>query len=143
MDLYFSCSLTGGRNDQPVYAALVDHLRALGHRVLTAHLADEAVLAADDKLSPESVFDRDTDWLRACDAVIAEVSTPSHGVGFEVAYALERGKPVLCLARDGVRISKMLTGIRQPGFSFTVYGDVPAALTGLEAFLAGQGKAAR
>ena len=121
MDLYFSCSLTGGRQDQPVYAALVRHLQGLGHRVLTEHLAAETVLAADSVLDPVTVFDRDTAWLRACDAVIAEVSTPSHGVGFEIAYALDRGKPVLCVAREGVRVSKMLTGIRQPGFTFAAY----------------------
>ena len=136
MDLYFSCSLTGGRQDQPVYAAMVAHLQALGHRVLTAHLAAESVLAADGELSPAAVFDRDTAWLRGCDAVIAEVSTPSHGVGFEIAYALERGKPVLCLAREGVRVSKMLTGIRQPDFAFRTYGGPGEALAHLEAFLA-------
>jgi len=136
MDLYFSCSLTGGRQDQPIYAAMVEHLQTLGHRVLTAHLADEAVLAADGELSPEAVFDRDTAWLRGCDAVIAEVSTPSHGVGFEVAYALERGKPVFCLAREGVRVSKMLTGIRQPAFAFNTYETPREAIAHLEVFLA-------
>lgn len=138
MDLYFSCSLTGGRQDQPVYAAMVAHLQALGHRVLTEHLAAETVTASDGGLSPEAVFDRDTAWLRDCAAVIAEVSTPSHGVGFEVAYALERGKPVLCLARDGVRVSKMLTGIRQSGFAFRNYGSGDEALRHLEAFLENQ-----
>ena len=136
MDLYFSCSLTGGRQDQPVYAAMVAHLQALGHRVLTAHLASEAVMAADGELSPEAVFERDTAWLRACDAVIAEVSTPSHGVGFEIAYALERGRPVLCLARAGVRVSKMLTGIRQPSFAFCTYETPGGAIAHLEVFLA-------
>ena len=136
MDLYFSCSLTGGRQDQPVYAAMVAHLQALGHRVLTAHLASEAVMAADGEQSPEAVFERDTAWLRACDAVIAEVSTPSHGVGFEIAYALERGKPVLCLARADVRVSKMLTGIRQAGFDFSTYRNPDEAHALLEAFLA-------
>ena len=136
VDLYFSCSLTGGRQDQPVYAAMVAHLQAQGHRVLTAHLADEAVLSADSELSPGAVFERDTAWLRACDAVIAEVSTPSHGVGFEIAYALERGKPVLCLAREGVRISKMLTGIRQPAFAFCTYETPGEAIAHLEDFLA-------
>lgn len=136
MDLYFSCSLTGGRQDQPVYAALVTHLQELGHRVLTAHLADAGVLAADNVLDPVAVFERDTAWLRACDAVVAEVSTPSHGVGFEIAYALERGKPVLCLAREGVRVSKMLTGIRQPGFGFETHGSTAEALAHIEAFLA-------
>ena len=136
MDLYFSCSLTGGRGDQPVYAALVAHLQDLGHRVLTAHLAAEAASEEDGGVPAAAVFDRDTAWLRDCDAVIAEVSTPSHGVGFEVAYALERGKPVLCLAREGVRISKMLTGIRQAGFELRTYGNQLEALAHLEAFLA-------
>ncbi|HEX7552063.1 MAG TPA: nucleoside 2-deoxyribosyltransferase [Geothrix sp.] len=136
MDLYFSCSLTGGRRDQPVYAALVAHLQGLGHRVLTAHLAAETVTAEDGGVSAEEVFDRDTAWIRESGAVIAEVSTPSHGVGFEVAYALERGKPVLCLAQEGVRISKMLTGIRQAGFEFRTYGTQAEALAHLEAFLA-------
>lgn len=135
MDLYFSCSLTGGRQDQPAYAGLVRHLQGLGHRVLTAHLADEAVLAADAELAPEAVFERDTAWLRASDALIAEVSTPSHGVGFEIAYALERGKPVLCLAREGLRVSKMLTGIRQPGFAFQTYRAPEEACACLETFL--------
>jgi 2'-deoxynucleoside 5'-phosphate N-hydrolase len=136
MDLYFSCSLTGGRLDQPVYAAMVAHLQAQGHRVLTAHLAEEAALSADAGLPPEAVFERDTAWLRTCDAVIAEVSTPSHGVGFEVAYALERGKPVLCLARGGIRVSKMLTGIRRPGFTFGSYQTLEEALGHMGAFLA-------
>jgi nucleoside 2-deoxyribosyltransferase len=135
MDLYFSCSLTGGRQDQPVYAAMVAHLQALGHRVLTAHLASEVAMAADGELSPEAVFERDTAWLRDCDAVIAEVSTPSHGVGFEIAYALERGRLVLCLAREGVRVSKMLTGIRRPAFAFCTYETPGEAIAHLEVFL--------
>jgi nucleoside 2-deoxyribosyltransferase len=136
MDLYFSCSLTGGRQDQPMYAALVTHLQALGHRVLTAHLASSAATMEDGGQSAEAIFDRDTAWVRDCGAVIAEVSTPSHGVGFEVAYALERGKPVLCLARDGVRVSKMLTGIRQAGFAFHTYQNQEEAFVHLETFLA-------
>jgi nucleoside 2-deoxyribosyltransferase len=136
MNLYFSCSLTGGRRDQRMYAAMVAHLQALGHRVLTAHLAAATVTAEDGGVSAVEVFERDTAWLRDCDAVIAEVSTPSHGVGFEVAYALERGKPVLCLAQEGVRISKMLTGIRRDGYEFRTYGTQAEALAHLEAFLA-------
>jgi nucleoside 2-deoxyribosyltransferase len=93
-------------------------------------------MAADGELSPEAVFERDTAWLRACDAVIAEVSIPSHGVGFEIAYALEWGRPVLCLAQGGVRVSKMLTGIRQPGFTFGTYQTSDEALGRMEAFLA-------
>jgi hypothetical protein len=41
---------------------------------------------------------------------VAEVSTPSHGVGYEVAFALSIGKPVVCVYRAGQKVSKMLTG---------------------------------
>ena len=60
-----------------------------------------------------------------------------HGVGFEIAYALERGKPVLCLARDGVRVSKMLTGIRQSGFTFAAYSSEAELRATVAAFLGG------
>jgi nucleoside 2-deoxyribosyltransferase len=98
--------------------------------------------AEDGGVSAGAVFERDTAWLRDCDAVIAEVSTPSHGVGFEVAYALERCKPVLCLAREGVRVSKMLTGISQVGFAFLSYSTPVEALMYLESFPLAQGRVA-
>ena len=134
--IYFSCSLTGGRQDQPVYAELVAHLQAAGHDVLSAHLADPGVLARDGELDPVSVYERDTAWVRACDVVVAEVSTPSHGAGFEIAYAQELGKPVLCLHRSGVRVSKMLTGNRRPGMAVHPYGDAAEAAAILDAALA-------
>lgn len=139
MEIYFSCSLTGGRADQPVYARLVAHLQALGHHVLTAHLATPSAWAEDGAHAPEAIFERDTAWIRQSGAVVAEVSTPSHGVGFEVAYALERGRPVLCLAREGVKVSKMLTGIRQDGFAFRTYRTEEDALSLLDAWSKAQG----
>jgi nucleoside 2-deoxyribosyltransferase len=133
--IYFSCSLTGGRQDQPAYAALVKHLQECGHTVLTAHLAAADVMTADSVHDPVTVYERDTAWLRACEVVIAEVSTPSHGVGFEIAYALERNKPVLCLAHAGARVSKMLTGNRTPGLEVATYGSQAEAVRLMEAFL--------
>jgi len=135
MDLYFSCPLTSGRQDQPVFAALVAHLQSLGHRVLSEHLATEGAVAQDEALLPSQVYERDTAWLRDCQAMIAEVSTPAHGVGFEIAYALERGRPLLCLARKGARVSKMIRGIQRPGFSFRTYESQAEAFEWMEAYL--------
>jgi hypothetical protein len=38
-------------------------------------------------------------WLSQCHVVIAEVTQPSLGVGFEIARAVTLNKPVLCLFR--------------------------------------------
>jgi hypothetical protein len=100
MKVYFSCSLTGGRNDEAVYGTLVDHLQAAGHEVLTAHLARPEVMRAERVVDPGEVYHRDIAWIEECQALVAEVSTPSHGVATRSPMA-ERGKPVLCCYRRG------------------------------------------
>jgi nucleoside 2-deoxyribosyltransferase len=135
MDIYFSCSLTGGRSDQPVYAALVRHMQDLGHHVLTAHLADLDVMAQDAQVDAASVYARDLAWLEACDALIAEVTTPSHGVGFEIATAIALGKPALCLHRTGARVSKMIAGCPDPGLEMAAYENEAEALARVGGFL--------
>lgn len=136
MNLYFSCSLTGGRNDESVYAAIVEHLVASGHEVPTAHLAHPEVMALEQVVEPGEVYQRDIQWIRSCDAVIAEVSTPSHGVGYEVAFALGIGKPVLCCHRRGARVSKMLTGNDSPTLTLRTYEGIGEALKVIDRFLA-------
>ena len=135
MNIYFSCSLTGGRNDEAVYAAIVDHLLGRGHDVPTAHLADPKVMDLEKIVEPAEIYARDTAWIEACDAVIAEVSTPSHGVGYEIAYALGLGKPVLCCFRRGARVSKMITGNDSPGLELLEYAAADQALAAIDEFL--------
>ena len=119
MKIYFSCSLTGGREDEQVYGAIVDHLLAKGYDVPTAHLARPEVMALEQIVDPGDVYSRDIAWIQESNAVVAEVSTPSHGVGYEIAVALQLGKPVLCCHKDGVAVSKMITGNDSPGFRST------------------------
>ena len=137
MNIYFSCSITGGRADQPIYAAIVAHLRAQGHSVPTAALADAGILTDEATIAPSVVYARDVAWVNGADALIAEVSTPSHGVGYEIALALGRGLPVLCLHRAGAPVSKMLTGNSEPGLRLGVYTSAAEALAMVSAFVAG------
>ncbi len=137
MNIYFSCSLTGGRKDESIYAHIVDHLLGRGFEVPTEHLARPEVMELEKIVDPEDVFQRDIDWIDACDAVIAEVSTPSHGVGYEIAYALAVGKPVLCCYRQGVPVSKMITGNRTAGLTVRSYLSEKEAIELIDAFLDG------
>ena len=135
MKVYFSCSLTGGRNDEAIYGALVDHLQAAGHEVLTAHLARPEVMRAERVVDPGEVYHRDIAWIEECQALVAEVSTPSHGVGYEIAYALERGKPVLCCYRRDARVSKMITGNDMRTLRVVSYTSPDEALALVDRFL--------
>lgn len=127
MNIYFACSITGGREFQPAYQAMVAALLAAGHTVPTAHLAD-AVVTSEAILSPAEVYERDTTWIDQCDVVIAEVSVPSHGVGYEIGYALSRGKRVLCLYREGRALSKMIGGNPDSCLQVRSYAEIQAGL---------------
>ena len=135
MNIYFSCSITGGREDEAVYQAIVQCLEEDGHTVPTAHLASPDVLSLEAVVDPVEVFNRDIGWIDAAEAVIAEVSTPSHGVGYEVAYALSLGRPVLCCYRQGTTVSKMILGNTHSTLRVQMYQTPEEAVAIVRGFL--------
>ncbi len=135
MNIYFACSITGGRDFEPVYQDIMAVLLADGHTVPTAHLADSGVKALEAIVNPRDVYERDVAWISACQALVAEVSTPSHGVGYEVAYALSIDKPVLCIYQAGQAVSKMLTGNSHPLIRVYSYQNAAEAIKLVRSFL--------
>ena len=111
MNIYVAGAIRGGREDQALYLEIVRLLGEYG-RVLTEHVGDaqleESGEAGDDRL----IHDRDLAWLRECECLVAEVTVPSLGVGYELGKATEWGKPTLCLFRPGGgrALSAMIAG---------------------------------
>jgi hypothetical protein len=135
MKIYFACAIVGGRQDEAVYQQLVGALIADGHEVPTAMNAGQGWRYMEGSPDPNEVYRRDIGWINESETLIAEVSTPSHGVGYEISYALERGKPVLCLYQRGVRLSKMLTGNTMPGISVADYRDINEGIETMRKFI--------
>jgi nucleoside 2-deoxyribosyltransferase len=135
MNIYFSCSITGGRTDQQNYQAIVDHLLRSGHTVPTAHLSKLDVFSLEAVVKPTEVFLRDMKWIEECDALIAEVSTPSHGVGYEIAQALFQKKPVFCCYQIGRRVSKIITGNTSSTIVARNYQNIDDLLKMIDEFL--------
>jgi nucleoside 2-deoxyribosyltransferase len=130
--IYFSGSITGGREDIALYGRMIDALEADGHRVLAGAVAAEQITDGGEALALGEIFSRDIRWLNESDVVVAEVSTPSHGVGYEIAYArYVRRIPVIALYRRGrtKRCSAMISG--DPGIRLLEYEDVEAVLESL------------
>ena len=135
MNIYFACSITGGRQDELIYQKLVATLQEYGHHVPTALLASPDVMPLEGVVSPEDVYARDVSWITECDFLLAEVSTPSHGVGYEIGYALALGKRVLCLYRKGRKVSKMILGNPHPKLSVHTYETPEQAVDLLSSYL--------
>jgi hypothetical protein len=139
MRIYFCGSIAAGRKNLPAYQHIVGRLKGLGHHVLTEHVADPDVPDSESAIAPRRVFERDVAWMLESDVVIAEVSTPSLGVGYEIASALQMGKPTLCVYRHGLQISKMITGNTSPTMTLATWDELPDLDRHIETFLAGNG----
>jgi len=121
MKLYFGGSISGGRKYLDTYRAMVEYLKDEGHTILTEHVVQPNVLEMENQFSPGEIYSRDIQWIKECDALIAEVSNPSLGVGYEICYALNLDKPVLGLYKDGIFLTRMLTGNSSPGLMIKAY----------------------
>ena len=138
MNIYFACSITGGREFEPVYQKIVAALIKDGHEIPTSHLVQSDVSENEGVISPKQVYERDVNWIKNCDVLIAEVSVPSHGVGYEIGFALNTGKPVLCLYQKDKKVSKMISGNSDPALMVNGYSDIEEAILQARIFLGKQ-----
>ena len=135
MKIYFAGSIRAGREDAALYETMIGWLRSFGD-VLTEHVGNRTLsVKGDDGPGDRFIHDRDMAWLKACDCVVAEVTTPSLGVGYELAWATVLAKPVLCIHRmvPGRLLSAMIAG--SPGIQTDAYATVDEAKAIIEEFL--------
>jgi len=135
MNIYFACSITGGREFEPVYQKIVAALIKDGHEIPTSHLVQSDASENEGLIFPKQVYERDINWIKNCDVLIAEVSVPSHGVGYEIGFALNTGKPVLCLYQKDKKVSKMISGNSDPALMVNGYSDIEEAILQARIFL--------
>jgi nucleoside 2-deoxyribosyltransferase len=132
--IYLAAAMTHAGRDLKDIKMLLACLEEDGHAVPTRHVADPLGRDVEGELADADVASRDLSWVAACDALVAEVSTPSHGVGVEVAAAVASGKPVLLAYRRGTPVSRLLLGL--PGVEVLAYGGPADAREGVRRFLA-------
>ena len=99
MKIYFAGSIRGGRDDQALYLSIISLLQTYGE-VLTEHIGDAKISSMGETSTTEFIFNRDVGWLKEADFLVAEVTMPSLGVGYELGIAEMLGKKVLCLYRQ-------------------------------------------
>ncbi|XP_076033512.1 putative 2'-deoxynucleoside 5'-phosphate N-hydrolase 1 isoform X2 [Oratosquilla oratoria] len=93
--IYFCGSIRAGRDDVGVYQKIVDELKKYGE-VLTPHVADPSVTAVGGEV------------------IVAEVTQPSLGVGYELGRGVEMKKKILCMYRPqpDKKLSAMIAGAK-------------------------------
>lgn len=126
MKIYFAGAIYGGRQKLNIYIEIQKILESLGHEFLTKHVTGLGLTGKEMALrkTPQGSFKRNLDLMAKADCLIAEITLPSLGVGYEIAYALHAKKiPVLALfeREKENQISAMMRGNTAAGYTVAGY----------------------
>ena len=132
--VYCAGSIRGGRDDAALYRRMIAYINRTD-RVLTEHVGDLSLSALENGPGHDrEIYEQDTAWIRACDVVIAECTSPSLGVGYELAYAEALDKPCHVFFRPSrSQLSAMIAG--NPWFHIHPYETEAGARRALDAIL--------
>ena len=110
MKIFFAGSIRGGRQLIPTYQHIIRFLKHRNYTVISEHVAAEGLEKVEAEMSEQEIYEKDANWIKVCDRVIAEITVPSIGVGYEICHAVKHQKPVLCVYQEGAKASAMVLG---------------------------------
>lgn len=118
--VYFAGSIRGGRTDAERYKRIIEYIQRTDE-VLTEHVGDLSLNVLERGRDQDvAIYNQDTSWLRQADLLIGECTSPSLGVGYELAYAEKYGVPChIFYDKSRCQLSAMLTG--NPNFHIHPY----------------------
>ena len=133
MKIYFAGSIRGGRGDKELYFKIINHLQKYG-KVLTEHVGNINLTESGENLSDNSIYKRDMSWISEADVLIAEISTPSIGVGYEIRESERKGKDTICLYKNksDKKLSAMISG--NNNLKIIKYNSLEEVIKNLDSF---------
>lgn len=133
MKIYFAGSIRGEQPNKEWFQTLIQHISKQA-KVLTEHSFDYSY-EDEIKVDDQWIYETDMKWLQEADGLIAEVTAPSLGVGYEIGKAEDMNKPTLLLYRyrEGKKPSAMLNGNKN--MTLFTYHQEKEAIDAIDSFL--------
>jgi nucleoside 2-deoxyribosyltransferase len=121
--IFFAGSIRGGRQLIPTYQYIIRFLKSRNFTVISEHVAAEGLEKVEAKMTEQEIYEKDVNWVEESDCVVAEITVPSVGVGYEICHAARHKKPVLCLYETGANASAMVLGNTTGYVTSSSYSD--------------------
>jgi nucleoside 2-deoxyribosyltransferase len=110
MKIFFAGSIRGGRSMLFEYKQIIALLKKSGHDVVSEHVASAKLEEDEAKRTDEEIFLSDIGFIDECECLVADITVPSIGVGYEICYAVSKWKLVVCVYKEGASVSAMVLG---------------------------------
>lgn len=112
--VYFAGAIRGGDfpGKQEAYEAICNAIRQ-NHILMSEHEGTFAPFKpAPYGVDERGIYQRDIDWISESQVMIADVTIPSLGVGYEIGFGLHRAGlyGILCLHHKDANVSAMILG---------------------------------
>ncbi len=123
MKIHFIGDLSGNKND---YKSIVGIIKKHGGELVTDHSITRTLKDVETETPEDAELyaKKMSQWLKQSDVVVVETTIPLLGAGYEIAIALQLGKPVICLYRpDGKNTPHVLKGIESEKLQVIGYND--------------------
>lgn len=135
MIIYCAGPMRGNTTYHENYSEIVRIVESLGHTALSEK---SSKFSSTVLLSDKQIYTRDVKWIDGSKIMIAEVSGPSLGVGFEISYALFVKKiPVLAVYHSNAgQISSMISGCPNPLLQLRKFSDIDDLTSTIKKFIA-------
>ncbi|MDT3695928.1 MAG: nucleoside 2-deoxyribosyltransferase [Ignavibacterium sp.] len=122
MIIYCAGPIKGNTEYRDNYSKVVEIVESLGHTALSEM---SKKFLSSIPLSPKQIYARDMKWLEGSKLMIAEISGPSLGVGFEIAYSLfvKKINVLAVYSSEAPNLSSMILGCNNPKLLIAKYTD--------------------
>jgi len=103
MHAYFTASIVGKKYHLANYLTIINLLHSKGVTVVSDHIikTNESAIHMETKEQRLKFHKQLERWINEADFMIVEATFPSISVGYEIALALHKGKPILVLYSQG------------------------------------------
>lgn len=109
--VYLAVPVQGHRQNDVLYLRLAEAIRNAGARIVNPGVVRNPPVDLDNQYAATAIFKENLKRLRSADILIAELSSPSLGTGYEIAVAERLNLPIVGLwCSEDNKLSKMVLG---------------------------------
>jgi len=99
MKFHFFSSLEG---DKIVFQKIFEYLKSMDCEPVTEHPLERTIndVKSETPEESEKYTHKMADWINHSDFIVVDVTVPDVSIGYEMMYAIEKGKPAIILYDD-------------------------------------------